>query len=128
MFDENHNIMVKKLVPLKLTKHLACSIFINHWNNSRSSIARESLVLNTTAALHKGTRWLVVYRGQSSNVADELLQQRGLNQISLLRNQGLLSQNNFFGSHRVCGEQAPVDVATIPKVRVIGVLQKQMEA
>lgn len=79
-------------------------------------------MLNTTAALNKGTRWLVVDRGQSANVADELLQQRGLNQIRLLRDQGLLSQNYLLGSHRVCGEQTPVDVSAVPEVWVIRIL------
>lgn len=84
-------------------------------------------MLNSTAALNKGIWWLVVYRGQGANVTDELLQQCRLNQISLLRDEWLLSQNNLLGSHRVGGEQAPVDVATIPEVWVIRVLRKRWE-
>lgn len=85
----------------------------------RSGTARQSLVLDTTASLNKSAGWLVVDGGQSTDVADELLQQCGLNQISLLRDQGLLSQNHLLGSHRVCREQTPVDVAAIPEVWVI---------
>lgn len=85
-------------------------------------------MLNTAAALNKGTGRLVVDRGQSTNVADELLQQSGLNQIRLLRDQGLLSQNHLLSRHRVCGEQTPVDVAAVSEVWVIRVLQKEMEA
>lgn len=82
--------------------------------DSRSGAGRESLVLHPTAALHKGTGRLVVDRGQSTNVADELLQQSGLNQVRLLRNQRLLGQNHLLGGHGVCGEQTPVDVAAVP--------------
>lgn len=91
-------------------------------HDSRSGTARESLVLNTATAFNKGTGRLVVDRGQSTNVADELLQQCGLDQIRLLRDQGLLSQNHLLSGYRVCGEQTPVDVATVPEVRVIRVL------
>lgn len=70
-------------------------------------------MLNSAAALNKGTGRLVVDRGQSTNVADKFLQQCRLNQICLLRDQRLLSQNHLFGSHRVCGEQTPVDVASV---------------
>lgn len=82
-------------------------------------------MLNSTAALNKSTGRLVVDRGQSTNVADELLQQRGLDQVRLLRDQGLLSQNHLLGGHRVCREQAPVDVAAVPEVWVIRVLQRE---
>jgi len=81
-------------------------------------------VLNTTAALNKSTGGLVVDRGQSTNVADELLQQGGLNQIRLLRDQGLLSQNHLLGGHGVRRQQTPVDVAAVPEVGVIGVLER----
>ena len=92
-------------------------------HDSRSSAARESLVLNAAAALNKGTGRLVVDGGQSADVTDELLQQCGFNQIRLLRDQGLLSKNHLLSSHGVCGEQTPVDVATVPEVWVIRVLQ-----
>lgn len=80
-------------------------------------------MLNAAAALNKGTGRLVVDGGQSTNVTDELLQQRGFNQIRLLRDQGLLSKNHLLSSHGVCGEQTPVDVSTVPEVWVIRVLQ-----
>lgn len=85
-------------------------------------------MLNAAAALNKGTGRLVVDGGQSTNVTDELLQQRGFNQIRLLRDQGLLSKNHLLSSHGVCGEQTPVDVATVPEVWVIRVLQGEKEA
>ena len=84
-------------------------------------------MLNATAALYKGTGRLVVDGGQSADVADELLQQCGLNQIRLLGDQRLLSQNHLLGSNGVRGEQTPVDVAAVPEVGVIRVLQRETE-
>lgn len=95
--------------------------------NLRSATARKSLVLNTSAALNEGTGGLVVDRGQSTNVADKLLQQCGFDQICLLGDQGLLSQNHLLSSHWVGREQAPIDVTSVPEVRVIGVLQKEKQ-
>lgn len=57
-------------------------------------------------------------------MADELLQQRGLDQIRLLGDQGLLGQHHLLGGHRVGGEQAPVDVTAVPEVWVVGVLRE----
>lgn len=91
----------------------------------RSTTGRKSFVLNTTAALNKGTGGLVVDRGQSTNMADKLLQQCGFNQICLFWNQWLLSQNHFFSSHRICGQQTPIDVTAVPEVRVIRVLRRR---
>ena len=71
------------------------------------------------APLHEGTGRLVVDGGQCANVADELVQQRGLNEVCLLGDERLLSQHHLLGSHGVRGEQAPVDVATVPQVRVV---------
>ena len=51
--------------------------------------------------------------GQAGDVADQLVQQRGLQEIRLLRDQRLLSQNHILGSSRVRGQQSPVDVATV---------------
>ena len=79
-------------------------------------------MLDTTAAFNKGTGRLVVDRGQSTDVTDKLLQQGRFNQICLLRDQGLLSQDHLFGSHGVCGEQTPIDVASVPEVWVIRIL------
>lgn len=71
-------------------------------------------MLDTSTALHKGAGRLVVDRGQSANVANELLQQSGLNKVRLLRYQRLLRQHHLLGRHWVRGEQTPVDVAAVP--------------
>lgn len=81
-------------------------------------------MLDASAALDEGTGGLVVDGGQSADVADELLQQRGLDQIRLLGDQGLLGQHHLLGGHRVGGEQAPVDVTAVPEVWVVGVLRE----
>lgn len=81
-------------------------------------------MLDASAALNKGTGGLVVDRGQSADVTDELFQQRRLDQIRLLGDQRLLGQDHLFGGHRVGGEQAPVDVTSVPEVRVVRVLQE----
>ena len=74
---------------------------------------------NAPAALHEGAGRLVVDRGQRADVADELVQQRGLDEVCLLGDEWLLGQHHLLGSHGVCGEQAPVDVAAVPQVRVV---------
>lgn len=48
------------------------------------------LAVDPVAALHKGVGGLVVDRCQRTNVADELVQECGLDQVGLLRDQGLL--------------------------------------
>ena len=60
--------------------------------------------------------------GQAGDVTDQLVQQRGLQKIRLLRDQWLLGQNHILGSRRVRGQQSPVDVATVTKIRVVAVL------
>lgn len=60
--------------------------------------------------------------GQAGDVTDQLVQQRGLQEIRLLRYQRLLGQNHILGSRRVCGQQSPVDVAAVTKIRVVAVL------
>lgn len=57
-------------------------------------------------------------------MADELLQQRGLDQIRLLGDQGLLGQNHLLGGHRVSGEKTPVDVTSVSEVWVVRVLSE----
>lgn len=81
-------------------------------------------MLDASAALNKGTGRLMVDRGKCADVADELLQQRGLDQIRLLRDQRLLGQDHLLGGHWVGGEQPPVDVTSVPEVWVVRVLQK----
>lgn len=84
------------------------------------------LAVYAVTALHESVRWLVVDGGQRADVANELVQQRWLDQVRLLGDQRLLGQHHLFGRHRVSGQQTPVDVATIPQVRVIGVLWEDM--
>lgn len=74
------------------------------------------------APLHEGAGGLVIDRGQRANVTDQLIQQGRLDQVRLLRDEGLLCQHHFLGSHRVSGEQAPVNVAAVSQVWVIRVL------
>lgn len=60
--------------------------------------------------------------GQAGDVADELVQQRWLQQIRLLGDEWLLGQNHVFGSSWVSGQQTPVDVATVTEIRIVTVL------
>ena len=71
------------------------------------------LAVDAMTTLHKGVWGLVVDGGQGANVADEFIQQGGLNQVRLLRDQGLLGQDHLLGSHWVGGQQAPVDVTPV---------------
>ncbi len=80
--------------------------------------------VNAVASFHKGSGGFVVNGGQRADVADELVQQGGLDQVCFLWNQRLLRQHNLFCGHRVSGQQAPVDVAAITQVRVIRVLRR----
>lgn len=81
------------------------------------------LPVDPVAALHEGARGLVIDGCQGANVADELVQQGGLDQVRLLRDQRLLRQHHLLGRHRVGGQQAPVDVAAVTQVRVVRVLR-----
>lgn len=92
--------------------------------HSRACSWGQALVHNPSAPLHEGAGRLVIDRGQRSDVADELIQQRGLNQVCLFRNKWLLCQHHLLGSHRVSGQQAPVDVATVPQVWVVRILRQ----
>lgn len=74
-------------------------------------------------SLHKGAGWFVIDGGQGANVADELIQQCGLNQIRLLRDQRFLWEHHLFGSHRVSWQQTPINVASVTEVRVVRVLK-----
>lgn len=51
---------------------------------------RKVLPVDSMAALHKGAGGFVIDGRQGADVADELIQQGGLDQIRLLRDQGLL--------------------------------------
>lgn len=81
------------------------------------------LAVDPVAALHEGAGGFVIDRRQGADVADELVQQGGLDQVRLLRDQGLLRQHHLLGRHRVGGQQAPVDVAAVAQVRVVRVLR-----
>ena len=80
------------------------------------------LAVDAVAALHEGIGGLVVDRGQRTDVADELIQQGGLDEVRLLRDEGLLGEHHLLGGDRVGGQQAPVDVAPVAQVRVVRVL------
>lgn len=61
------------LSPLKKTETHYCLHLLSTLSEDahlRSTTGRKSFVLNTTAALNKGTGGLVVDRGQSANMAD----------------------------------------------------------
>lgn len=92
--------------------------------HSRGSARWQALVHNAPAPLHKGAGRLMVDGSQGANVADELVQQCGLNEVCLFRDEWLFSQYHLLGSHWVRGEQTPVDVATVPQVWVIRVLKQ----
>lgn len=80
---------------------------------------RQVLPVDPVAALHEGAGGFVVDGRQGANVADELVQQGGLDQIRLLRDQRLFRQHHLLGRHWVGGQQAPVDVAAVTQVRVV---------
>ena len=56
----------------------------------------------------------MVDRGEGGNVADELVKQGWLKQISFLGDQWLFSEHNVLRRSRICGEKSPVDEASIP--------------
>lgn len=80
------------------------------------------LAMDAVAALHEGVGGLVVDGGQGANVANELVQQGGLNQVCLFRDQRLFRQDHLLGRYRIGGQQAPVDVTPVTQIRVVGVL------
>lgn len=84
-------------------------------------------VVDSMASLHKGIGRLVVHRGQRADVADELVQQRGLDEVCLLRDQRLLGQDHFFGCDRVGWEKPPINIAPISKVGIIRILRKSQK-
>lgn len=85
---------------------------------------REVFPVDSMAAFHKGTGGFVIDRRQRADVADELIQQGGLDQVRLLRDQRLFRQHHLLGGHRVGGQQTPVNVPPVAQVRVIRVLQR----
>ena len=55
--------------------------------------------------------------GERADVADELVQQRGLQQVRLLRDERLVGQHHFLRGRRVGGQEAPVDETAVPVYR-----------
>lgn len=80
--------------------------------------------MDSMAAFHEGTGGFVVDGGQRADVADELVQQGGLDQVRLFGDERLLRQHHLLGGDGVGAQQAPVDVAPVTQVRVVGVLQR----
>ena len=78
-------------------------------------------------AIHKSRWQLVVHRSQGRNVADELIQEGRLQQVGLFRNGGLFGKYHVLGCSWVGGQEAPVDVAPVPQVRVVAVLGGQTQ-
>lgn len=86
---------------------------------------RKVFAVDPMAALHEGAGRFVIDGGQGADVADELIQQGGLDQVCLLGDQGLLRQHHLLGGDGVGRQQPPVDVAAVAQVRVVGVLQEE---
>lgn len=96
-----------------------------HYHLSLPSMVNwQVLAVNPMAPFHKSIGRFVVHRSQRPNMADQLIQQSGFNQISLLRDQWLFWQDHLFGSHWVSGKKAPIDVATVPQVWVVRILRQ----
>lgn len=94
------------------------------WGSWPAVLDRKVFPVDSMAAFHKGTGGFVIDGGQRADVADELIQQGGLDQVRLLRDQRLLWQHHLLGSHGVGGQQTPVNVSPVPQVWVIRVLQR----
>lgn len=58
-------------------------------NVSPAVLHRKVLPVDSVAAFDKGAGWFVVDRRQGTDVADELVQQGGFDQVRLLGDQGL---------------------------------------
>lgn len=54
--------------------------------------------------------------GERGDVADELVQQRGLQQVRLLGDERLVGQHHLLGGRGVRRQQPPVDEAAVPKI------------
>lgn len=61
-----------------------------HYHLSLPSMVNwQVLAVDTVAPFHESIGWFVVHRSQRPNMADQLIQQSGFNQISLLGDQWL---------------------------------------
>ena len=63
--------------------------------DSRLCTRLESDATHRDFPLHEGRGWLVVDGGQCGDLADELVQQSRLQEVRLLRDGGLLGENNI---------------------------------
>lgn len=70
------------------------------------------------ATFDEGSGRLVVDGGERADVADELVQQRGLQQVRLLGDERLVGQHYLLGGRGVGGQQPPVDEAAVPDVEI----------
>lgn len=80
-----------------------------------------------SAALDKCGGRLVVNTGQRRDVADQLVEQRRLEQVRFLGDERLVGQHYFLRSRRVRRQQTPVDEPAIAQVRIVRVLRGQGE-
>ena len=69
----------------------------------------------------------MVDTGQARDVTDQLVQESGLQQVSLLSYERLLSENNILGSSRVSAQQSPVDESSVSQIRILTLLSGQRQ-
>ena len=69
----------------------------------------------------------MVDTGQARDVTDQLVQESGLQQVSLLSYERFLSKNNILGSSRVSAQQSPVDEASVSQIRILTLLSGQRQ-
>ena len=69
----------------------------------------------------------MVDTGQARDVTDQLVQESGLQQVSLLSYERLLCEDNILGSSRVSAQQSPVDEASVSQIRILTLLSGQRQ-
>ena len=69
----------------------------------------------------------MVDTGQARDVTDQLVQESGLQQVSLLSYERLLSEDNILGSSRVSAQQSPVDESSVSQIRILTLLSGQRQ-
>ena len=69
----------------------------------------------------------MVDTGQARDVTNQLVQESGLQQVSLLSYERLLSENNILGSSRVSAQQSPVDESSVSQIRILTLLSGQRQ-
>ena len=75
----------------------------------------------------EGSGRLLVDGGERGDVANELVQQVGVEARRLVADGGLLRQHDVLGSLGVCGQQAPVHVGAVAQVRIVRLLRGVVE-